>query len=42
MDTITGDFVDIIKYCLTWHATKLTEEELEIQLDFLDPDSISR
>ena len=38
IDTITGDFVDLIKYCLTWHATKLTEEELEIQLDFEEPD----
>jgi hypothetical protein len=38
----TGDLVDLSKYYLTWNVTQLTEEELEIQVDFLDPDSISR
>jgi hypothetical protein len=34
----TGDLVDLSKYSLTWNVTKLTEEELEIQLDFEEPD----
>jgi hypothetical protein len=42
IDTSTGDLVDLSKYNLTWNVTQLTEEELEIQLDFEDPDSISR
>jgi hypothetical protein len=42
IDPSSGDLVDLSKYNLTWNVTQLTEEELEIQLDFLDPDSISR
>ena len=38
IDPSTGDFLDLSKYNLTWNATKLTEEELEIQLDFEEPD----
>ena len=30
IDPSTGDFLDLSKYNLTWNATKLTEEELEI------------
>ncbi len=41
-DLSTGKYVDLSKYNLTWNSTKLTEEELEIQLDFENPDSISR
>jgi hypothetical protein len=37
IDPSTGDLVDLSKYNLTWNATKLTEDELEIQLDFLEP-----
>ena len=38
IDPSIGDLVDLSKYNLTWNATQLTEDELEIQLDFLEPD----
>jgi hypothetical protein len=38
IDPSTGDLIDLSKYNLTWNATKLTEEELVIQLDFQEPD----
>ena len=41
-DPSTQQAVNITKYNLTWITTQLTEQELEIQLDFEDPDSISR
>ncbi len=41
-DPSSGELVNLTKYNLTWSATKLTEFELEIQLNFTEPDSISR
>ena len=38
IDQDTVDLLDLSKYNLTWNATQLTEDELEIQLDFLEPD----
>ena len=33
-DLSTGNLVDLSKYNLTWNTTKLTEQEIEIQLEF--------
>ena len=33
-DLSTGNLVDLNKYNLTWNTTKLTEQEIEIQLEF--------
>jgi hypothetical protein len=30
VDSSTGDFLDLTNYNLTWNATQLTEDELEI------------
>jgi hypothetical protein len=30
IDPSTGDLIDLSKYNLTWNATQLTEDELEI------------
>ena len=40
-DQITREFINYTKYNLTWTATKLTQFELEIQLNFNEPESIS-
>jgi hypothetical protein len=42
INQITGNFLNLSKYNLTWNTTQLTEKELEIQIDFEEPDSISR
>ena len=41
-DPSSGELVNLTKYDFTWTTTKLTEYELEIQLNFTEPDSISR
>ncbi len=41
-DSSSGELVNLTKYDFTWTTTKLTEYELEIQLNFTEPDSISR
>ena len=33
-DKSIGELLDLSNYSLTWNTTKLTEEVLEIQLDF--------
>ena len=42
IDPSTENIVDLSKYNLTWNATKFTEQEIEIQLEFENPDQISR
>ncbi len=37
-DPSTSDLEDLSKYNLIWNVTQLTEEEIEIQLDFEEPD----
>ena len=41
-DQSSGELLNLTKYNFTWSTTKLTEYELEIQLNFTEPDSISR
>ena len=41
-DPSSGELVNLTKYDFTWTTTKLTDYELEIQLNFTEPDSISR
>jgi hypothetical protein len=37
-DKRNGEFLNLSNYNLTWNTTNLTEEELEILLDFENPD----
>ena len=41
-DPSSGELENLKKYDFTWTTTKLTEYELEIQLNITEPDSISR
>ncbi len=41
-DFSSRELLNLTKYDFTWTKTKLTEYELEIQLNFTEPDSISR
>ena len=40
-DPSSGELLNLTKYNFTWNTTGLTEYELEIQLNFTEPDSIS-
>ena len=42
VDWNTNDLLNLTKFTLRWTTTKLAEYELEIQLEFEEPDSISR
>ena len=42
VDKSSDDLVNLTKFNLTWTATKLTEKELEIQLNFSEPEFISK